>query len=120
MAYQAWLTRQQVNDVLRGLNSVRDFILENISRFEVEGVAPPHHRVGFLKNNSYHFTSKGFNEACGNSDPQTVKRLLKQKGFLISNRSKGYGSNIHIKNVKGKISVYSISDEILSNSENDF
>ncbi len=118
-AYQAWLTRQNVDDTDRGVEAVRAFILANASRFQVGNTSPPRDRAGWYQDNAYHFTPEGFKEACNCADVQSVKKALNRQGYLKSNRVDAFSNVITVPDSDTKVSAYSVLETILGELNHD-
>ena len=114
-AYEAWHTNMNViSDVDRGIQSVKDYILANESRFEVSGVNeyPTVNRAGWIRNDMYHFTTKAFKAACDGVDPTKIKRGLQSAGLLHVNKPAGLNSSIKVN--QQTVSVVSVKVDILA------
>ncbi|RKX63895.1 MAG: hypothetical protein DRP42_07150, partial [Tenericutes bacterium] len=120
-AYFVWESQSKdVSDIDRAIGHIRDFILMHDSRFEhdqkhfgksIKAVSIPN-RVGWYRNNMYHFIPKEFKKACKGTDDRKVKRALNDAGILHKNNGDKLNAKVKIGNAN--VSVVSLKEEILN------
>jgi putative DNA primase/helicase len=107
-----------LSDSVRGVASVREFIMKHPARFadpdrvtvEVRDLAGYHDSGRGL----WLFTPGGFREACGGQDPLEVARELARRGFLFKNDADRLRSKHTIKAREiGRIPLYAVRNQIL-------
>ncbi|MDQ6962221.1 MAG: DUF927 domain-containing protein [Mariprofundaceae bacterium] len=112
-AYALWLgSASASSEASRGVQSVKAFVLQNESRFEVAAVDVPHNRAGWKRNDLYHFTPAAFKEACNGSSDKGVMNELDELGFLVKARADRLGNRIRVAGKR--VTVVSLKDDILS------
>ncbi len=98
-AYAGWLTSSDgVSDVERGVENVVDFLLAHgASRFEQQhDQHVTRDRAGWFRDGMYHFTPKAFREACAGAPDKDVKKALRERGLLHTNRQGTFTATIRV------------------------
>jgi len=115
-AYAGWMAKGNgMSDADRGIENVRAFLMAyGSSRFEYDDdrKREPIDRAGVIRGDLYHFTPKGFKEACGGVLADTVKRALSDAGLLHTSEAGKMVSKARIDGVLTR--VVSVRSAILS------
>jgi len=114
MVYSSWMANiKSVSDIDRGIESVKNGILQHQARFEVLGAGySPQNRIGYHKSDIYHIFPQEFKKLCGGVNERKVKQKLKDSGLLSVNKAKGLNSTLWTGDKN--ITVVSVKDSILS------
>jgi uncharacterized protein (DUF927 family) len=118
--YTAWLQEaRSVPDVVRSIESIRDFILKHREgRFRKLEASDSSYQMRDLagywdeERGLYLLTPEGFKEACGGHDPKQVAAELSKRGLLFKNDSRPQSKHVVTKGSK-QLRFYAVNEEIL-------
>jgi len=85
-AYSAWLSKvETISDIDRTIDEIKSYLLKNKARFERKGTSVDFalpNRVGWYRDDRYHFIPNEFKKVCNGTDATQVKKQLKILGLL--------------------------------------
>lgn len=99
IAFNAWHEAMpDLSDGAIGARELQKTLLKHESRFEISCASEfkTANRLGWYRDDMFHFSSTGFKEACNGSNPRAVRKELKRLGFLFVNSQVGFQATIKV------------------------